>query len=111
MFPKIFDAFSAKSNAAFASCAAKAPDTPPAEDDVYKRCNSCNIVFCNSACDLNAALPIYTIGYVPQGIKPNPRPQLTIKGRWLEQIGFYVGSPVIIKIEQGKLIIEIDLRV
>ncbi|PXZ05390.1 type I toxin-antitoxin system SymE family toxin, partial [Gilliamella apicola] len=29
----------------------------------------------------------YTIGYVPQGIKPNPRPQLTIKGRWLEQIG------------------------
>lgn len=53
----------------------------------------------------------YTIGYVPQGIKPNPRPQLTIKGRWLEQIGFYVGSPVIIKIEQGKLIIEIDLRV
>ncbi|MBI0006071.1 type I toxin-antitoxin system SymE family toxin [Gilliamella sp. W8126] len=51
------------------------------------------------------------MGYVPQGIKPNPRPQLTIKGRWLEQIGFYVGSPVIIKIEQGKLIIEIDLRV
>ena len=53
----------------------------------------------------------YTIGYVPQGIKPNPKPQLTIKGRWLEQIGFYVGCPVIIKIEQGKLIIELDLLV
>ena len=23
----------------------------------------------------------YTVGYVPQGTKPNPRPQLTIKGR------------------------------
>ncbi|MCX8670898.1 SymE family type I addiction module toxin [Gilliamella sp. B2865] len=44
---------------------------------------------------------------VPQGIKSNPRTQLTIKGRWLEQIGFYEGSPVIIKIEQGKLIIEL----
>ncbi|WP_343066793.1 SymE family type I addiction module toxin [Frischella japonica] len=41
----------------------------------------------------------YTIGYVPQGTKPNPKPQLTIKGRWLEQIGFYVGSSVIIKIK------------
>ena len=53
----------------------------------------------------------YTVGYVPQGTKPNPRPQLTIKGRWLEQIGFYVGCPVIIKIEQGKLVVELDLQV
>ncbi|MBX4134249.1 SymE family type I addiction module toxin [Frischella sp. Ac48] len=36
---------------------------------------------------------------MPQGAKLNPRPQLTIKGRWLEQIGFYVGSSVIIKIK------------
>ncbi|WP_430876408.1 SymE family type I addiction module toxin [Gilliamella sp. G0441] len=50
----------------------------------------------------------YTVGLVPQGIKPNPRPQLTIKGRRLELIGFYVGCPVIIKIEQGKLVVEID---
>ncbi|MCX8595703.1 MULTISPECIES: SymE family type I addiction module toxin [unclassified Gilliamella] len=40
-------------------------------------------------------------------MKPNPRPQLTIKGRRLKQIGFYVGCLVIIKIEQGKLIIEL----
>ena len=53
----------------------------------------------------------YTVGYVPQGTKPNPRPQLTIRGRWLEQIGFYVGCPVIIKIEQDKLIVELDLHV
>ncbi|MCX8740041.1 type I toxin-antitoxin system SymE family toxin [Gilliamella sp. B2824] len=52
----------------------------------------------------------YTVGYVPQGTKPNPRPQLTIKGRWLEQFGFYVGCPVIIKIEQGKLIIEFAIH-
>ena len=43
--------------------------------------------------------------------KTHPRPQLIIKGRWLEQIGFYVGCPVIIKIEQGKLIVELDLQV
>ncbi|MBX4134231.1 SymE family type I addiction module toxin [Frischella sp. Ac48] len=30
---------------------------------------------------------------------------------WLEQMGFYMGSPVIIKIEQGKLIVELDLQV
>ena len=53
----------------------------------------------------------YTIGYVPQGTKPTPRQQLTIKEQWLEQIGFYVGCPVIIKIEQGKLIVELDLHV
>ncbi|WP_416379837.1 MULTISPECIES: SymE family type I addiction module toxin [unclassified Gilliamella] len=33
---------------------------------------------------------------------------MTIKGRWLVQFGFYVGCPVIIKIEQGKLIIELE---
>ncbi|MCX8670880.1 type I toxin-antitoxin system SymE family toxin [Gilliamella sp. B2865] len=50
----------------------------------------------------------YTIGYVPQGTNRNSRPQLTIKGKWLEQIGFCVGCPVIIKIEQGKLVLEIE---
>ncbi|WP_416380089.1 MULTISPECIES: SymE family type I addiction module toxin [unclassified Gilliamella] len=55
----------------------------------------------------------YTVGYVPQGTKPNPKPkpQLTIKGRWLEQIGFYVGCPVIIKTEQGKLIVELAMKI
>ncbi|WP_392565250.1 SymE family type I addiction module toxin [Utexia brackfieldae] len=53
----------------------------------------------------------YTIGYIPQGIKPNPRPQLTIKGRWLEQIGFYAGLPVVIKVEQNKLIIELAIQI
>ena len=50
----------------------------------------------------------YTVGYVPQGTKSNRRPELTIKGRWLEQFGFYVGCPVIIQIEQGKSVLEIE---
>lgn len=52
----------------------------------------------------------YTIGYTPQGIKPNPRPQLTIKGRRLEQLGFYAGQAVVVKIERNKLIIELAMQ-
>ncbi|MBX4134285.1 SymE family type I addiction module toxin [Frischella sp. Ac48] len=48
---------------------------------------------------------------MPQGTKSNPRLQLTIKDRWLEQFGFYVDCPVVIKIEQGRLIVELDLQV
>ena len=44
---------------------------------------------------------------VPQGTKPNSKLQLTIEDRWLEQIRFYTGSLVIIKIEQHKLEKEI----
>ena len=29
-----------------------------------------------------------TVGYSPNGGQPNPRPQLTIKGLWLEAFGF-----------------------
>lgn len=53
----------------------------------------------------------YTVGYTPNGGFSNPRPQLTIKGRWLEQIGFYAGLPVIIKVEQNKLIIELAMQI
>ena len=52
----------------------------------------------------------YTVGYTPNGGFNNPRPQLTIKGRWLEQLGFYPGLPVTIKIEQNKLIIQLAMR-
>ncbi|WP_430876014.1 SymE family type I addiction module toxin [Gilliamella sp. G0441] len=52
----------------------------------------------------------YTVGYVPQGTKPNSRTQVIIKGRWLEQIGFYVGCPVIIKMEQCKLVVELAMQ-
>ncbi len=39
--------------------------------------------------------------------QPNPLPQLTIKGRWLEQWGFIKGQPVSIIAKQGQLIIRI----
>ena len=53
----------------------------------------------------------YTVGYTPNGGFSNPRPQLTIKGHWLEQLGFYPGLPVTIKIEQNKLIIELASQI
>ena len=53
----------------------------------------------------------YTVGYTPNGGFSNPRPQLTIKGRWLEQIGFYARLPVVIKVEQNKLIIELAIQI
>ena len=33
----------------------------------------------------------YTVGYRPNGGRPNPSPQLTIKGKWLEELGFTTG--------------------
>lgn len=47
------------------------------------------------------------VGYRPNGGRPSPLPQLTIKGRWLEQWGFIKGQPVSIIAEQGQLIIRI----
>ncbi|MCP1206366.1 type I toxin-antitoxin system SymE family toxin [Pantoea sp. B550] len=47
------------------------------------------------------------VGYRPNGGRPNPLPQLTIKGRWLKQLGFIKGQPVSIIAEQGQLIIRI----
>jgi len=46
------------------------------------------------------------VGYRPNGGRPNPLPQLTIKGRWLEQWGFIIGQPVSIIVGQGQLIIR-----
>ncbi|MCW6528578.1 SymE family type I addiction module toxin [Yersinia ruckeri] len=46
------------------------------------------------------------VGYRPNGGRPNPLPQLTLKGRWLEALGFTHGQPVSITAEQGQLIIR-----
>ena len=50
----------------------------------------------------------YSFGYVPQGTKPNPKPQLTIKGRWLEAFGFTTGQSVTIDAQPGLLVIRIE---
>ena len=51
----------------------------------------------------------YTVGYTPNGVFSNPRPQLTIKGFWLEAFGFTTGQPVIIDAQQGLLIIKLEM--
>ncbi|MCI4239314.1 SymE family type I addiction module toxin [Dickeya dianthicola] len=47
----------------------------------------------------------------PNGMKGNPPPQLTLKGRWLEDLGFNTGQPVIVTVERGRLVIEAELRI
>ncbi|UPS63851.1 SymE family type I addiction module toxin [Providencia rettgeri] len=34
----------------------------------------------------------YTVGYTPNRGKPNPSPQLTLSGKWLNELGFTVGN-------------------
>nr|WP_321194474.1 SymE family type I addiction module toxin [Dickeya zeae] len=41
----------------------------------------------------------------------NPPPQLTLKGRWLEDLGFNTGQPVIVTVERGRLVIEAEIRI
>ncbi|ACZ78794.1 Domain of unknown function DUF1813 HSP20-like protein [Dickeya parazeae Ech586] len=47
---------------------------------------------------------------VPNGSRGNPPPQLTLKGRWLEDLGFNTGQPVIVTVEHGRLVIEEEIR-
>ncbi|PXZ04763.1 SymE family type I addiction module toxin [Gilliamella apicola] len=46
-------------------------------------------------------------GYSLNGEQANPRPQLTIKGSRLEQLGFTTGQVVTITAKEAKLIIEL----
>ena len=47
------------------------------------------------------------VGYRPNGGRPNPLPQLTIKGRWLEALGFNTGQRIEVIAEPGQLIIRL----
>lgn len=53
----------------------------------------------------------YTVSYTPNGMKGNPPPQLTVKGRWLEDLGFNTGQPVIDTVERRRLVIEAEIRI
>nr|WP_081641773.1 SymE family type I addiction module toxin [Dickeya dadantii] len=53
-------------------------------------------------------LPALPASYDSKG---NPPPQLTLKGRWLEDLGFNTGQPVIVTVERGRLVIEAEIRV
>jgi len=49
----------------------------------------------------------YRVVYRPNRGQPNPLPQLTIKGRWLEPLGFTTGQRIEVITEPGQLIIRI----
>ena len=68
----------------------------------------------STTCKERAPLPterFYIVNYTANGGFSNPRPQLTIKGRWLEQTDFYDEQPVVIKVEHNKLIIEFAMQI
>ncbi|AXW87082.1 hypothetical protein CKQ53_08865 [Lonsdalea britannica] len=48
------------------------------------------------------------VGYCPNGGRPNPLPQLTLKGRWLEPLGFTTGQKIEVITGPGQLIIRLD---
>ncbi|WP_050878834.1 SymE family type I addiction module toxin [Yersinia frederiksenii] len=43
----------------------------------------------------------------PNGGRPNPPPQLTIRGRWLEPLGFTSGQKVEVITEPWQLVIRL----
>ncbi|MFV9685956.1 SymE family type I addiction module toxin [Pantoea sp. KXB45] len=47
------------------------------------------------------------MGYRPNKGQPNPLPQLTIKGRWLEALGFTTGQKIEVITGPGQLIIRL----
>jgi toxic protein SymE len=42
------------------------------------------------------------------GYSRKPAPMLRIQGRWLQELGFNPGDPILVKCEDGKLIITLD---
>lgn len=49
----------------------------------------------------------YKVGCRPNNGQPNPLPQLTIKGRWLEALGFTTGEKIEVISAPGQLIIRL----
>ncbi|EJD6500180.1 SymE family type I addiction module toxin [Providencia rettgeri] len=47
------------------------------------------------------------MGYTPNRGKPNPNPQLIFSGKWLNELGFTVGSNVTLTRQAGQLIIRL----
>ncbi|MBK5144466.1 type I toxin-antitoxin system SymE family toxin [Budviciaceae bacterium BWR-B9] len=64
---------------------------------------------CKSQPTVNAKQPQprhYTVGYVPNGGKTRPSPQIKISGKWLEELGFTTGQAVTVTTERGRVVIE-----
>ncbi|EMT6385320.1 SymE family type I addiction module toxin [Providencia rettgeri] len=50
------------------------------------------------------------MGYAPNRGKPNPSPQLIISGKWLNELGFTVGSHFTLTRQAGQLTIQLAER-
>ncbi len=53
----------------------------------------------------------YTVGYRPNGGRPNTCPALNLNGRWLHAYGFVTGQPVTVAVKHGQIIIDAEIRV
>nr|WP_253073713.1 SymE family type I addiction module toxin [Sodalis ligni] len=47
----------------------------------------------------------YTVGYIPNGGRPNARPAINLKGRWRHHCGFTTGKQVTVAIINGQLML------
>jgi toxic protein SymE len=47
-----------------------------------------------------------TVGYLPGSARAGTYPRISLAGRWLEQLGFLIGSKVKVEVSQGRLVIE-----
>ncbi|MEB6334602.1 SymE family type I addiction module toxin [Serratia rhizosphaerae] len=47
------------------------------------------------------------VGYRPNGGRPNPLPQLTLTGKWLEPLGFTTGQRIEVIAAPGQLIVHL----
>lgn len=43
--------------------------------------------------------------YKQSGYRYTPAPAITLKGKWLEELGFEAGTPLIVQCEEGRLVI------
>lgn len=44
------------------------------------------------------------------GYKYKPTPTITLKGQWLEDLGFEINKPVVVKCEKGRLIVTLAVK-
>ena len=54
----------------------------------------------------------YTVGYGPRSIRGSDgrsalAPMLRLQGAWLKRAGFDVGTPVTVRVDAGRLVIEV----
>lgn len=46
--------------------------------------------------------------YEAPGCNKTEVPMITLKGKWVKELGFLVGTPVSVKCEKGKIVITLE---